>query len=90
MGIKEVIIAAPQITYELGGGGSNIQTIQNNVQAFAKSMGAGGGGQKPGTAARMGARFKNDKRWSREQPPVWRLGSKTTSGRRPSWLSRLN
>jgi len=45
--IKEVVIAAPQITYELAGGGSNIQTIQKNVDAFAKSMGAGGGGQKP-------------------------------------------
>ena len=44
--IKEVVIAAPQITYELAGGGSNIQTIQKNVDAFAKSMGAGGG-QKP-------------------------------------------
>ena len=45
--IKEVVIAAPQITYELAGGGSNIQTIQKNVDAFAKSMGAGGGGQQP-------------------------------------------
>lgn len=43
--IKEVVIAAPRITYELAGGSSNIQTIQKNVDAFAKSMGAGG--QKP-------------------------------------------
>lgn len=42
--IKEVVIAGPQITYELGGGGSNIATIQKNVDAFAKSMGAGQGG----------------------------------------------
>lgn len=45
--IKEIVIVAPRITYELGGGGSNIQTIQKNVQAFAKSMGAGGGGGTP-------------------------------------------
>jgi len=45
--IKEVVIAQPQITYELAGGGSNIQTIQKNVDEFAKKMGAGGGGQKP-------------------------------------------
>lgn len=46
--IKEVVIAAPQITYELGaGGGSNIAAIQKNVDAFAKSMAAGQGGAKP-------------------------------------------
>jgi len=45
--IKEVVIAAPEITYELAGGTSNIQTIQKNVDTFAKSMGAGGGGSKP-------------------------------------------
>lgn len=44
--IKEVVIAGPEITYELAGGSSNIQTIQKNVDAYAKSMGAGGGGQK--------------------------------------------
>jgi len=44
--IKEVVIAAPQITYELGGAaGSNINAIQKNVDDFAKSMGAGGGGE---------------------------------------------
>lgn len=44
--IKEIVIDAPQIAYEMGGqGGSNLQTIQNNVNAFAKKMGAGGSSQ---------------------------------------------
>lgn len=54
--IKEVVIAAPQITYELGGGGSNIATIQKNVDAFAKSMGAGSGGAKPETSKAEGGK----------------------------------
>jgi uncharacterized protein involved in outer membrane biogenesis len=37
--IKEIVIEAPDIIYELGGGGSNLQTIQNNV---SKASGAGG------------------------------------------------
>ena len=39
--IKEIIIDAPDIIYELGGGGSNLQTIQNNV-----SKASGGGNAK--------------------------------------------
>lgn len=40
--INEVVIAGPQITYELGGAaGSNLQTIQKNVDEYA---GAGQGG----------------------------------------------
>ncbi|MCW8835383.1 MAG: hypothetical protein OQJ99_03320, partial [Rhodospirillales bacterium] len=41
--IKEVVIAAPQVTYELGASGSNIDAIKKNVEAFAA---AHGGGQK--------------------------------------------
>lgn len=42
--IKEVVIGAPQITYEIDAkGGSNFGAIQHNVQAFGKSMGAGQG-----------------------------------------------
>ena len=45
--IKEVVIGAPQVTYEIDTqGGSNISAIQKNVDAFAKSMGAG----QPGAA----------------------------------------
>jgi hypothetical protein len=38
--IKEVVIAAPHVTYEFAGGGSNIGTIQKNVEAFAGSGGS--------------------------------------------------
>jgi hypothetical protein len=41
--IKEVVIAGPDITYESGDGGSNFDVIQKNVDAYAKSLGAGGG-----------------------------------------------
>lgn len=38
--IKEIIIDGPRVAYEMGaGGGSNLQTIQNNVNAYAKKMG---------------------------------------------------
>lgn len=40
--IKDVEVAAPEVTYELGQGGSNIAVIQKNVQAFT---GGGGGGK---------------------------------------------
>jgi len=40
--IKEVVIAAPDIIYESGDGGSNFDVIQKNVDAYAKSLGAGG------------------------------------------------
>jgi len=52
--IKEIDIDQPQVTYEAGGsGGSNLQTIQSNAQAYAKSMSGGGspGGQAPAQPA---------------------------------------
>ena len=33
--IKEIVISAPEVTYELGSGGSNIDAIQRNVNAYA-------------------------------------------------------
>lgn len=41
--INEVVIAKPEITYEFAKGGSNFDAIQKNVDAYAKSMSAGGG-----------------------------------------------
>ena len=41
--IKEVVIEAPDIIYEMAGGTSNLQTIQNNV---ARAAGSGGGDAK--------------------------------------------
>lgn len=40
--IKEIVVQAPEVTYELASGGSNLDAIQKNVDAFAKKMGAGG------------------------------------------------
>jgi hypothetical protein len=40
--IKQVVIEAPHVTYEVGPGGSNVGVIQANVDAFAKTFGAGG------------------------------------------------
>ncbi len=40
--IKEIRITSPQITYELGSGGSNFDAIQKNVEAYT-----GGGSKQP-------------------------------------------
>ena len=39
--VDEVMINAPEITYEIGSNGSNISAIQNNVQKFMNAMGGG-------------------------------------------------
>jgi hypothetical protein len=45
--IKEIVIESPRVTFELGLGGSNLGTIQDNVTAYGNSLGAGGdGGEK--------------------------------------------
>lgn len=52
--IKEIVIAAPEVTYELASGGSNIDALQRNVNAYTggggakaeKSKGSGEGGKK--------------------------------------------
>ena len=41
--LKEVVIAAPEATYEFASGGSNFDVLQRNAQAYARKMGAGGG-----------------------------------------------
>src|SRR5690242_5030660 len=50
--IKEIVIDAPQIAYEMGQGGSNLQTIQSNVNEFAKKMGGGGTAQQPAAGSK--------------------------------------
>lgn len=40
--LKEVLIAAPAVTYEMASGGSNFDVLQRNAQAYARKMGAGG------------------------------------------------
>lgn len=39
--IKEVLITQPAVTYEYAGSGSNLETIQKNVQAYAAKFGSG-------------------------------------------------
>ena len=43
--INKIDIQAPEVTYELGSSGSNINAIQNNVDAFVKKY---VGDSKPG------------------------------------------
>ena len=50
--IREIVIAAPQITYELGAGGSNLDAIRKNVAAFT------GGGTGDAGAAEDGGGTK--------------------------------
>lgn len=39
--IKEVLITQPAVTYEYAGSGSNLETLQKNVQAYAARFGGG-------------------------------------------------
>ncbi len=58
--IKEVVIAAPEVTYEFGSGGSNIGTIQKNVEQAAggaSSGGGSGGGSSSGDSAGEGPKL---------------------------------
>lgn len=52
--IKEIVIDRPHVVFEMGGdGGSNLQTIQRNVNAYAAKMGGGGApAQKPAAGAK--------------------------------------
>lgn len=49
--IKEIVIEAPHVTYEMGAGGSNIDAIQRNVEAYlpkgGKKAAAGEKGEGP-------------------------------------------
>lgn len=47
--VKEIVIAGPEVIYEMGGGGSNLDTIKSNVESFVQS--AGGGGSSGGDSS---------------------------------------
>ena len=49
--INKIDIVAPEVTYELGGSGSNVGAIQNNVDAFVKKY-AGASESKEKTPAK--------------------------------------
>ena len=46
--INEIVVAAPVVNYEFGDGGSNLDVIKANVNAYAKSFGGGGSGAESG------------------------------------------
>ncbi len=41
--VKEIAVTQPEVTYEVGEAGSNIDAIRRNVEAFAAAQGGGGG-----------------------------------------------
>ena len=47
--VKEIVILAPEVTYELGEGGSNIDALQRNVDSYVKQLAGGGGGAQSST-----------------------------------------
>jgi hypothetical protein len=48
--IKEIVVQAPEVTYELGEAGSNIDALKRNVDRYTKQKSGGGGGQGGGGA----------------------------------------
>lgn len=51
--IKEIVITNPKVTYELGSGGSNVDAIQKNVEAYSKQFQSGGGEKKSGDGPKL-------------------------------------
>jgi hypothetical protein len=49
--IRELIIEAPDMAYEKGAGGSNVEVIQRNVEAYVKANFGGGAAQDKGKKA---------------------------------------
>ncbi len=56
--IHEIVLAGPEITYEIGSGGSNFDAIQKNVKEFTGggSKGGSGGAQKEAAAEEEGGK----------------------------------
>ncbi|MCG8593197.1 MAG: hypothetical protein MI785_02315 [Kiloniellales bacterium] len=42
--VKEIAVSQPEVTYEVGATGSNIDAIRQNVEAFSAAQGGGAGG----------------------------------------------
>ena len=47
--VKEIAVTQPEVTYEVGQAGSNIDAIRRNVEAFAAAQGGGVGGTSGGS-----------------------------------------
>jgi hypothetical protein len=44
--IKEIVVEAPDVTYELGGSGSNLNQLKENADAYVEVATRGGGGEE--------------------------------------------
>ena len=76
--IKEVVIAAPEVTYELGADGSNIDAIKKNVERYA----GGGGGASDSQAGGEGPKVVIENLYVRDgkvNVSAVPLGGKTTT-----------
>lgn len=47
--IREILVEAPRVSYEPGRGGSNLETIQRNIEAYVKRSAGGGEGGGAGS-----------------------------------------
>ncbi len=51
--LTEVIIDNPQVLYEFGEGGTNIDAIRDNIQAYQRGLGGGASGGSDGDGAKI-------------------------------------
>lgn len=55
--LKEIVIGAPEVTYELAANGSNIAALQNNVNAYIAKLGGAGAEPAPRKEAKEGVKL---------------------------------
>lgn len=55
--IREILVDAPEITYELKGGTNNLETIRRHIAAYVERSGAAAGGPGPSGARSAGRRY---------------------------------
>ncbi len=49
--LREVVVASPQVFYEIAEQGTNIDAIRNNIDAYQQRLGGGGGGSGGGSSS---------------------------------------
>ena len=59
--VKDVLIGAPAVAYELGSGGSNLDAIQRNVQAFTAPKGGASKAEAKAEPAKTGDKSEEKK-----------------------------
>lgn len=85
--IKEIIVQAPEVTYELGEAGSNIDALKRNVASYARRSSGGGGGQGGGGGGAQGPKLIIENLYLRDgtiKVSVTGLGGKTENVRLPA------